>query len=73
MIYDEGFELTYDDLRFFTFSRYFHDSDFTYKSDCGNTLVGWWKDESAGKRGCYRAARKEAIDVTDNVKQDKVV
>jgi len=58
MVYDEGFEVSFDNVKYFAFNRYFHD-DTEYKSDCSNTLVGWYNNEATGERGCYKASKKD--------------
>ena len=54
MIYDEGFELSIGDYTMFTFSKYFPEGR-DYKSDCGNSLVGWYNNKHTMERGCYMA------------------
>ncbi len=34
MIYDEGFEIEFEDVNYLGFSKYFRSDDYTYKSDC---------------------------------------
>jgi hypothetical protein len=41
MIYNEGYEMRINDHRFFTFNKYFKDGS-EFKSECGETLVGWY-------------------------------
>jgi len=60
MIYDEGFEVNVEGLRFFAFSRF----DLTYEkgekkntSHCGETLRGWYRDEKRTQWGCYHARK----------------
>ena len=59
MIYDEGFELSFDDLRLFAFSKYQRAESGEFQSVCGQTLVGWWKNEVTSERGCYKGFRVE--------------
>lgn len=65
MVYDEGFEIYFNDQNFFAFSRYKtinnkipknDDDEQTkgYKSLCDQTFVGWYYNEVSGKDwGCY--------------------
>lgn len=52
MIYDEGFEIDFDNTKFLAFNKYIPvGSDF--ESDCSNTLVGWYHNYATNERGCY--------------------
>jgi cathepsin C len=56
MVYDEGFSIQFDDLKFFAFSKYTIEDGPTkkiYKSQCYSTLVGWYSNKE--KWGCYQA------------------
>jgi hypothetical protein len=53
MVYDEGFEISYKNTKYFAFSKY----DTNKKSYCDQTLVGWYRNEENGERGCYRAEK----------------
>lgn len=60
MVYDEGFEVRIEGLRFFAFSRF----DLTHEngvkkniSHCGETLRGWYRNEARTQWGCYHAQK----------------
>jgi cathepsin C len=59
MIYDEGFEITHGDYKFFAFSKYYPEKEksHNFKSDCGNTIVGWYNNKRTMERGCYLASK----------------
>lgn len=68
MVYDEGFNMEFDDLTFFAFSKYTIDKKTTpgkihYNSQCYSTCVGWYHSKSENKWGCYKARR---IDVNNS-------
>jgi cathepsin C len=56
MIYDEGFELEHENVKYFSFSKYSKDKN-SYKSLCGQTLVGWYNNLKTGERGCFRGVK----------------
>ena len=69
MVYDEGFNMEFDDLTFFAFSKYTIDKKTTpgkihYNSQCFSTCVGWYYNKNQDKWGCYKARR---IDVDNNL------
>lgn len=69
MVYDEGFNMEFDDLTFFAFSKYTIDKKSSpgkihYNSQCFSTCVGWYHKKSENKWGCYKAKR---IDVNNNL------
>jgi hypothetical protein len=41
MVYDEGFDVTVNDISYFAFSKFYKDG-FDHKSDCSKTLLGWY-------------------------------
>jgi len=41
MVYDEGFDVTVNDVSYFAFSKFYKDG-FATKSDCSKTLLGWY-------------------------------
>jgi cathepsin C len=53
MVYDEGFEVKYRNVKYFAFNKFTHHRG-DYRSYCGETLVGWYKNLETGERGCYR-------------------
>jgi hypothetical protein len=59
MVYDEGFNMDFDELSFFAFSNYIiqtgEDGTRTYKSKCYSTCVGWYRNKDGSQWGCYRA------------------
>lgn len=60
MIYDEGFEVQVEGLRFFAFSRFDmvgNSSSKTNVSRCGETSRGWYRDENRSLWGCYHARK----------------
>ena len=56
MIYDEGFEIDFDNTKFFSFNKYISKGS-DYESDCSNTLVGWYHNYDTLERGCYLAEK----------------
>jgi cathepsin C len=68
MVYDEGFNMEFEDLSFFAFSKYSIDRSTVgkthYNSHCFSTCVGWYHNKNQSKWGCYRARR---IDVKDDL------
>jgi len=61
MVYDEGFEVQVDDLKFFAFSRFdmvAGSMGATHNmSRCGETARGWYRDASRKSWGCYVAQK----------------
>jgi cathepsin C len=62
MLYDEGFVVEAEQMRFFAFSRF----DLTFKhshkvntSRCGETMIGWYRKSKDDMYGCYRAERQD--------------
>jgi cathepsin C len=43
MIYDEGFEVEYNNVKYLAFSKYAPNGA-DYKSYCGETLIGWYNN-----------------------------
>ena len=58
MIYDEGFEIEYDSVKYFAFNKDQRSDNGGYESDCSSTLIGWYNNAVTGERGCYRANKK---------------
>lgn len=56
MVYDEGFEVEYNSVKYFAFSKY-EPNGKDYKSYCGETLIGWYNNMKTNEKGCYRAKR----------------
>lgn len=69
MIYDEGFEVSWNNHKFFAFSKYTPDN----QSHCDQTLIGWFSNEAEGNRGCYRAEKKDRLEATTSLEQTSVV
>merc|ERR1740129_130288 len=64
MIYDEAFEVNVDGLSFIAFSRF--DLDYsggtrTNISRCGETQLGWYRNEAGTIWGCYYAKKKTLL------------
>ena len=73
MIYDEGFEIRHNNVRYFTFSEYVK-TEAGYKSRCSSTLVGWYHNYITHEKGCFRAQKADgSSDLTKNAKQAFVV
>jgi len=53
MIYNEGFEIRINNHRIFVFSKYFKEGS-TFKSNCAQTLVGWYHEENSDKYACVK-------------------
>jgi cathepsin C len=60
MIYDEGFEFSYENVKYFAFSKYAI-SGSESQSYCDETLIGWYNNINTGERGCYRARKSERL------------
>jgi cathepsin C len=65
MIYDEGFEVKFDDQVFFAFSKFDlvpnpNGGDPKNVSHCDASGVGWYHNRDRSKWGCYRASKKTA-------------
>jgi hypothetical protein len=60
MIYDEGFNVDFNDFSFFAFSKYqISENNFvkSYKSMCYSTCVGWYHNKDKSQWGCYYAEK----------------
>lgn len=55
MIYDEGFELKIEGIKVLVFNQYFKQNG-KWKSNCSNTLVGWYRNEMDDTYGCIRGS-----------------
>jgi len=63
MIYDEGFEVTIADTKFFAFSKYKSDNEHDY-SHCGETFPGWYhpaKGVDNKQWGCYFGVKNTKV------------
>jgi Xaa-Pro aminopeptidase len=65
MVYDEGFDIRFHNLTFFTFSKYtietkLEKNQYVYKSYCHATTVGWYLNNDKSHRGCFKAERLDA-------------
>lgn len=58
MIYNEGFEIIINKHRLFLFNKYFKEND-KFKSDCSQTLVGWYHEEDTNKYACVRGFKTD--------------
>ncbi|CAD8157027.1 unnamed protein product [Paramecium octaurelia] len=73
MVYDEGFEVEHNGVKYFAFSKY-EPNGVDYKSLCGETLIGWYNNLKTGDKGCYRAYKADGnVDATDSYKLISVV
>lgn len=61
MVYDEGFNVEFGELSFFTFMKYSRQSNenglSVYFSKCYSTLVGWYSNREKNKWGCFQATK----------------
>ena len=44
MVYDEGFEVVFKDVKYFAFSKYEPTNNKKAKSYCDETLIGWYNN-----------------------------
>jgi cathepsin C len=63
MVYDEGWDIEFQEMSFFAFSKYAIDNNDSnggknYKSQCYSTCVGWYRTKDRKKWGCYQAIKK---------------
>lgn len=72
MVYDEGFEITHKNIKYFAFSKY-EGQGRSATSFCDQTLVGWYHNFENGDRGCYKAQKSEKIEANAGVDQVSVV
>jgi len=70
MIYDEGWEVRFEKLSFFAFSRFDFVDNKNYTS-CGATMVGWYNDDR-NEWGCY-AAIKDYPKVPSRLPKEKKI
>ncbi len=59
MIYDEGFEVTYEHQKIFVFSQYYPDpkNSSVMLSNCSASIVGWYHNYLTDEYTCIRGAR----------------
>ena len=58
MIYDEGFEIQYEQYNIFVYNYYTLDvSDQKSKSHCSKTTVGWYRNKNNNHYGCIRGQK----------------
>lgn len=58
MVYDEGFNINFNQFTFFAFNKYIIDEENgkkSFKSQCYSTCVGWYNNKDKTKWGCYQA------------------
>ena len=53
MVYDEGFGVEFGNVKYFAFNRFYDDGQ-EYKSDCSQTLIGWYHNLNNNRVGCYK-------------------
>ncbi|KAL4493462.1 hypothetical protein ABPG72_007470 [Tetrahymena utriculariae] len=74
LVYDEGWEIEYNGVKYTHFFKYAKDSSGEYKSVCSQTLVGWFNHIQKKSRGCSQAIKADAVqEFSDNVQQAHVV
>jgi cathepsin C len=61
MVYDEGFEITYKNVKYFAFSKYEPLEGKRADSICDKTLIGWYNNQHSNERGCYRAEKSTEV------------
>lgn len=73
MVYDEGFNMDFENLSFFAFSKYFIDkanpSKTQFNSMCYSTCVGWYHNKDKTKWGCY-TAKKQGVNANETTAKD---
>lgn len=57
MIYDEGYDIRFNNKRFVAFFDYYPNETGQVVSYCGGTVVGWYLDSSSGKRACFKGEK----------------
>jgi cathepsin C len=62
MVYDEGFEIAYKNIKYFAFSKYQPTGGKHATSMCDKTLIGWYNNIHSGERGCYRAEKSTQVE-----------
>lgn len=73
MIYDEGFDVFFDNIHYFSFSDFLNKNNHDY-SRCGRTLIGWWFNEKTLEKGCFRGEKEGDNQIlTENSDQTSVV
>lgn len=62
MIYDEGFEVTYEHQKIFVFSQYYPDPNNStlMLSNCSATIVGWYHNYLTDEYTCIRGTKEGA-------------
>jgi len=58
MVYDEGFDVTVNDVSYFAFSKFYKDG-YDHKSDCSKTLLGWYHNTAENTMGCFRGHKAD--------------
>lgn len=65
MIYDEGFSVRLFKTDFTAFSKYFKDGN-KMKSDCSQTLTGWYHDHDLNTMGCFKGTKTDGSKQINN-------
>lgn len=80
LIYDEGFEIELNGIKYFTFFGYTYNHNDPDKSvsHCNKTVVGWYLQTDSQKKGCFRGKKAnsneeflEEIDLDAKVAEKK--
>lgn len=69
MIYDEGFDIEFEELSFFAFSKYeITQNNYvkSFNSQCYSTCIGWYHNKDKTQWGCYIAEKvgKNPLQIT---------
>eukprot|EP00298_Acanthocystis_sp_HF-20_P010903 c19113_g1_i1.p1 GENE.c19113_g1_i1~~c19113_g1_i1.p1 ORF type:complete len:566 (+),score=247.27 c19113_g1_i1:19-1716(+) len=69
MIYDEGFEVTLNNMKYFAFSRYGYESGGSSVSDCRSTLPGTYHQKGVGGQGNWGCMVAKKVDDSTEMSQ----
>ena len=66
MVYNEGFEIRIEKMKILLFNKYFKKDD-KFMSNCGKTLIGWYRNEESEEYGCIKGEKADGKDlINDN-------
>mmetsp|Transcript_44938 Transcript_44938/g.106706 ORF Transcript_44938/g.106706 Transcript_44938/m.106706 type:complete len:523 (+) Transcript_44938:109-1677(+) len=71
MIYDEGFEVSFDNVSFFAFSNFTLDAQHRNTSHCDSTMVGWYSNANRTQFGCYYGEKVSGIKTSRVLAQEE--